>query len=420
MAKMTAKGLEKLMRENEPKRTALGDKLYLSITKGGSASFGFRYAVGKSSRLMGLGAFCPVNNTLAMARAKALNIQAMLKQGADPLEQIKQNQKQAKANLIAQEGLEAMEQATFSALAVEYIAIKSPEWKNAKHKQQWLNTLTTYAFPVIGNMPASKIETKHILKVLTPIWTTKTETATRVRTRMELILDYAEVHKWRAGSNPARWRGHLQTSLPSPAKMKKVKHHPALPYAELPQFMAQLATMDGIGARALEMCILHANRTQEILKAKWDEFDEDNQVWTIPEENMKKDIEHRIPLTDQAMKMLALLRKHRLGDYVFPNQSNGKHLSQAGMSSVLRRMGRTDITVHGFRSTFRDYVAEKTNTPQRTAEAALAHQLKDKAEAAYQRGDLIEKRKMLMQTWANYCYPSKRKVLQMPTAKTIS
>jgi integrase len=429
MAKITAKELEKLIRDGVPKRTPLGDGLYLTITKGGSNSFAYRYQIKGRRRQIGLGAFCPTSNTLAVARNKALNTQVMVRQGIDPIEQVKLQNKQKESDLMAQEEQDAMERATFSALAIEYIKTKSPEWKNIKHKQQWKNTLTTYAFPVIGDMPVSEIETKHILKILNPIWTTKTETATRVRIRMELILDYAKFHERRTGSNPARWRGHLQTTLPSPTKIKKRKHHPALPYNELPQFMLELAARDGIGARALEICILHANRTQEVLKARWDQFDLESQVWIIPEENMKKGIEHRIPLTDKALKILNRLHTHRVSDYVFPNQSTGNQLSQAGMSSVLKRMNKDNrwrdkngrnITIHGFRSTFRDYVAEQTNTPQRTAEHALAHRLKDASEAAYQRGDLIAKREILMQTWANYCYPSETKVSNISRLKPKS
>ena len=429
MAKITAKGLDKLIRDGVPKRTPLGDGLYLTITKSGSTSFAYRYQIKGTRRQIGLGAFCPSNNTLAMARHKALNAQVNVRQGIDPIEQRTLLSKKKEADLIAQEETEAMEKATFRTLALEYIKIHSPEWKNIKHKQQWKNTLSTYAFPFIGSMPVSEIETKHILKILNPIWSSKTETAKRVRTRMELILDYAKVNNWRSDSNPARWRGHLQTSLPSPTKIKKLKHHPALPYAELPKFMLELMDQNGIGARALEMCILHANRTQEVLKARWDQFDLESRVWTIPEENMKKGIEHRIPLTDRALEILNRLHTYRVSDYVFPNQSTGHHLSQAGMSSVLKRMQKDNkwqdkdgrnITVHGFRSTFRDYIAEQTDTPQRTAEHALAHRLKDASEAAYQRADLIEKRQILMQVWANYCYPSGAKVINIPRVKNIN
>ena len=426
MAAITAKGLEKLIKESIPARTALGGGLYLTITKGGSTSFGFRYNSGKNDngnprkRLIGLGAFCPSNNTLAMARNKAIKLKGMINQGIDPIEQSIQERIRAlaaeKANKIADE----KNQATFNKVALEFIESKKAEWKSAKHHQQWVNTLTTYAFRIIGHIPVADIETAHVLAILKPIWNTKTETATRVRTRLEAVLSYAEAHNWRTGGNPARWRGHLSAILPSPQKLKELKHHSALAYAELPQFMGILSNTDGMGARALELTILTATRTKESLGARWEEFDLNSRIWTIPKERMKAGVEHRIPLSDQAMKMVLKMAEYKMSDYVFPNRSNGKPMSNAGMSSVLKRLERTDITVHGFRSTFRDYVAEKTNTPGRIAEAALAHKLKDASEAAYQRGDLIEKRKILMQSWANYCYPTGEKVIPLPTAKVVS
>jgi len=414
MPNVTAKELEKLIKLSIPKRTALGGGLYLSITKNGSTSIGFRYKIKGKPRLMGLGAFCPTNNTLAMARKKALDLKGMTNQGIDPIERALEIKNQEEAKRQADRFNAEKNQAIFSKIAHEYIESKKAEWKNAKHHQQWTNTLATYAFPVIGKMPVADIETEHILSILKPIWNTKTETATRVRTRLEAVLSYAEAHKWRTGGNPARWRGHLSAILPSPQKLKDRKHHAALPYSELPQFMATLSNTDGIGARALELTILTATRTKESLGARWSEIDLDEHVWTIPKERMKAGIEHRIPLSKQAMKILSQMADHKMSDYVFPNRTNGKPMSNAGMSSVLKRLGRTDITVHGFRSTFRDYVAEKTNTPERTAEAALAHKLTDASEAAYQRGDLIEKREILMQTWANYCYPTSDKVIQLP------
>ena len=426
MAAITAKGLEKLIKESIPARTALGGGLYLTITKGGSTSFGFRYNSGKNDngnprkRLIGLGAFCPSNNTLAMARNKAIKLKGMINQGIDPIEQSIQERIRAlaaeKANKIADE----KNQATFNKVALEFIESKKAEWKSAKHHQQWVNTLTTYAFRIIGHIPVADVETAHVLAILKPIWNTKTETATRVRTRLEAVLSYAEAHNWRTGGNPARWRGHLSAILPSPQKLKELKHHSALAYAELPQFMGILSNTDGMGARALELTILTATRTKESLGARWEEFDLNSRIWTIPKERMKAGVEHRIPLSDQAMKMVLKMAEYKMSDYVFPNRSNGKPMSNAGMSSVLKRLERTDITVHGFRSTFRDYVAEKTNTPGRIAEAALAHKLKDASEAAYQRGDLIEKRKILMQSWANYCYPTGEKVIPLPTAKVVS
>ena len=426
MAAITAKGLEKLIKDSIPARTALGGGLYLTITKGGSASFGFRYNSGKNEngnprkRLIGLGAFCPNNNTLAMARNKTIRLKAMINQGIDPIEQSLQDKAKAQAVIKANKIKDEKNQATFDKVALEYIESKKAEWKNAKHRQQWVNTLTTYAFPTIGKIPVSGIETEHVLAILKPIWKTKTETATRVRTRLEAVLSYAEAHNWRSGGNPARWRGHLSVILPSPQKLKELKHHSALSYGELPSFMSILSNTDGMGARALELTILTATRTKESLGARWEEFDLNNRVWTIPKERMKAGVEHRVPLSDQAMKVATKMADQKMSDYVFPNRASGKAMSNAGMSSVLKRLERTDITVHGFRSTFRDYVAEKTNTPGRTAEAALAHKLKDASEAAYQRGDLIEKREILMQLWGNYCYPTGEKVIQMPTAKVVS
>jgi len=426
MAAITAKGLEKLIKDSIPARTALSGGLYLTITKGGSASFGFRYNSGKNEngnprkRLIGLGAFCSNNNTLAMARNKAIRLKAMINQGIDPIEQSLQDKAKAQAVIKANKIKDEKNQATFDKVALEYIESKKAEWKNAKHRQQWVNTLTTYAFPTIGKIPVSGIETEHVLAILKPIWRAKTETATRVRTRLEAVLSYAEAHNWRSGGNPARWRGHLSVILPSPQKLKELKHHSALSYGELPSFMNILSNTDGMGARALELTILTATRTKESLGARWEEFDLNNRVWTIPKERMKAGVEHRVPLSDQAMKVVTKMADQKMSDYVFPNRASGKAMSNAGMSSVLKRLERTDITVHGFRSTFRDYVAEKTNTPGRTAEAALAHKLKDASEAAYQRGDLIEKREILMQLWGNYCYPTGEKVLQMPTAKVVS
>jgi len=420
MAKMTAKGLEKLIRENKPKRTALGNNLYLSITKGGSASFGFRYAVGKSSRLMGLGSYCPVNNNLAIARSKALNVQAMFRQGIDPIEQVVKDAVIKQADDLANAFNAVKDQATFERVALEYIDTKKAEWKNPKHTAQWKNTLVTYAFPKIGSMPVDNIDTQHILKVLKPIWNTKTETASRVRGRIELILDYAEVQKWRTGSNPARWKGHLKSILPSPQKIIEVKHHKAMPYEELPTFLSDLKLMDGMGARCLEMAILTCLRTNECTGAKWSEIDLNKQLWTVPKARMKKGVEHRIPLSDKAMELLIKLSEQRTNDYVFPSSSNNGGISTGTMDALLIRKGYKPYTVHGFRSTFRDYITEKTNTAWRTGEEALAHKLADKAEAAYQRGDLLEKRTILMQIWANYCYPTGEKVIQMPTEKTAS
>jgi integrase len=420
MAGITAKGLEKLIREGIVARTPVGGGIYLTIKPGGSASFGYRYQIKGKRRQIGLGAYCPNTNTLTMARTNAIDLKAMINKGIDPIEQSIQERNRALAAQKANKIKDEKNQATFDKVALEYIESKKAEWKNVKHHQQWINTLTTYAFPIIGHIPVADVETVHVLAILKPIWNTKTETATRVRTRLEAVLSYAEAHNWRSGGNPARWRGHLSVILPSPQKLKELKHHSALSYGELPSFMNILSNTDGMGARALELTILTATRTKESLGARWEEFDLNNRVWTIPKERMKAGVEHRVPLSDQAMKVATKMADQKMSDYVFPNRASGKPMSNAGMSSVLKRLERTDITVHGFRSTFRDYVAEKTNAPGRIAEAALAHKLKDASEAAYQRGDLIEKREILMQLWGNYCYPTGEKVIQMPTAKVVS
>ena len=417
MTNITAKGLEKLIRNRVSGRTPIGGGIYLSITPGGSASFGYRYQIKGNRRQIGLGAYCPVNNTLSIVRSKALNIQGMISQGIDPIDQ-RAKDSAAKETEDLTKTLNAIKnEATFKVVAIEYIDTKKAEWKSQKHTAQWLNTLVTYAFPKIGSMPVDNIDTKHILEVLKPIWNTKTETASRVRGRIELILDYAEVQKWRTGSNPARWKGHLKAILPSPQKIAEVKHHEAMPYEELPAFIGKLKHMDGMGARCLEMLILTGLRTNECTGAKWREIDVNKRLWTVPKERMKKGVEHRIPLSEQAMELLTTLLEQRTNEYVFPSPSFENHgISNGTMDALLKREGYKPYTVHGFRSTFRDYITEKTNTAWRTGEEALAHKLADKAEAAYQRGDLLEKRIVLMQTWSDYCYQAMAKVIQMHRA----
>jgi integrase len=419
MANITAKGLEKLIRESKAKRTPIGGGIYLTITQGGSASFGFRYQIKGRRRQIGLGAYCPINNTLSIVRSKAHNIQGMAAQGIDPINQAAKDSAAKESNDLANAFTAVKNKATFKVVAIEYIDTKKGEWKSQKHTDQWLNTLVTYAFPEIGSMPVDNIDTQHILKVLKPIWNTKTETASRVRGRIELILDYAEVQKWRTGSNPARWKGHLRAILPSPQKIVEVKHHEAMPYEELPTFLGELQCMDGMGARCLEMTILSCLRTSECIGANWSEINLNERLWTVPKERMKKGVEHRIPLCDKAMKLLTKLLEQRTNDYVFPSPSNKGSISSGTMDALLKRKGYKPYTVHGFRSTFRDYITEKTNTSWRTGEEALAHKLADKAEAAYQRGDLLEKRIVLMQAWSHYCYGTPAKVIQMPTAKIV-
>lgn len=403
---LTAKEIEAIIRRGVVKSHPVGSNLYLRINKGGSIDWVFRYQLRGKRTPLGMGGYDSKANNLAIVRRKVNQAKVNINQGIDPLE-LKREEK------IAAKTKAAQDRHTFESVALEYIESKKAEWKNIKHHQQWINTLYQYAFPVIGKLPVSAIDTNHILAILKPIWNTKTETATRVRTRIEAVLSYAEAHQWRSDANPARWRGHLSVILPSPQKLKDLKHHAALPYSELPAFMQVLSNTDGVGARALSIAILTASRTTEVLQARWDEISFHERTWTIPKERMKAGIEHRIPLSNQAIKIFRLLESHRMSDWIFPNRTNGHHLSNAGMSSVLKRMDRTDITVHGFRSSFRDYVAEKTSTPPRIAEAALAHKLKDRAEAAYQRSDLLDKRRTLMQAWANYCLEKPEKVVQL-------
>ncbi|WP_229506047.1 tyrosine-type recombinase/integrase [Massilia genomosp. 1] len=292
---------------------------------------------------------------------------------------------------------------TFDQCASAYIAAHRGSWKNAKHASQWENTLETYAGLIIGAMPVASVDTALVVKVLNPIWQDKTETATRLRGRIESILDWATVSKFRVGENPARWRGHLENLLADPNKLGRVEHHPAWPWQELAEFMVQLRSREGVAARAVDFAILTACHSGEVRGAAWAEIDVEGALWTIPAERMKAGREHRIPLSSPAVEILK--RMPRVDDLVFPGRRQGTALSDMSLTAVLRRMSRPDITVHGFRSTFRGWCAESVanSFPREVCEHALAHSLPDKVEAAYRRGDLLVKRTMLMQTWADFC-----------------
>jgi len=291
---------------------------------------------------------------------------------------------------------------SFAECAELYVESQAPGWSNPKHIEQWRNTLKNLAGPVIGHLAVDQIDTALVMRCLEPIWTTKTETASRLRGRIEAVLDWAAVRGYRKGDNPARWRGHLDKLLPRPSQVARVKHHPALPYTEVGAFMRQLRDDAGIASRALEFTILTAARTNEVIQARWSEFDLDQRTWVVPAGRMKSKREHRVPLSDAAVAALKAV-KGRSKRYVFPGHKRGSHLSNMAMMQVLKRLDRTGITVHGFRSTFRDWCAESTNYPSDVAEMALAHTLRDKTEAAYRRGDLFEKRARLMTDWARYC-----------------
>lgn len=370
-----------------------GAGLYLQISASGSKSWIMRYTLEGKPREMGLGAY--VTFTLAEARQRATAQRKLLTDGIDPLAT-------KHSDLLARRMADAS-MITFDKAAAAYIEANSPAWRNKKHGNQWRNSLATYASPVIGSLPVSTIATTHIMRILSPIWATKTETATRVRGRIEKVLDWAKVQGYRTGDNPAAWRGHLSEALPAPSKVAEAGHHAALPWLEIGAFMVALRAAQGAGARAMELIILTATRTSEVLNAKWTEFDLDAGLWVIPKERMKGFREHRVPLSAAALALLAKAKAESTGgEFVFTGRKHGA-LSNMTCLQTLKRMGRSDLTVHGFRSTFRDWVSESTSYPRDVAEMALAHAIEDKSEAAYRRGDLIEKRRALMSDWADHC-----------------
>lgn len=363
--------------------------LALQVTDRGARSWILRVMVGGKRRDMGLGGYPDV--TLAGAKEAARAARIKIREGIDPIEDGK-----AKRSALAAAVASAL---TFSEAAKAYIAVKEAEWKNVKHGDQWRNTLATYADPVIGNVFVRDIEQSHVMRVLEPIWMEKTETAKRLRGRIEKVLDWARVRGYRSGENPARWRGHLDTLLQAPGKVQTIVHHPALPMDDLGAFMVELRKQEGMGARALEFAILTAARSGEVRGATWSEIDLKDATWTIPASRMKMKREHRAVLNDEAVALLESMP--HTGDLVFPN-SKGEKLSDMTLTAVLRRMNRGDITAHGFRSTFRDWCSERTNYPRDVAEMALAHAIGDKVEAAYRRGDLFEKRRRMMREWGKF------------------
>jgi len=358
-----------------------GRGLFLLVKPSGARSWVLRYQVHGRRRDLGLGAYPDV--TLLIARERALDARRLIANGEDPIAK----KRQAKPK-------------TFKDAALELIESKRPGWKNAKHAAQWTSTLETYVFPKIGSVQVARVETADVIAALKPIWAEKPETANRVRQRIEAVLDYATALGLRAGDNPARWRGHLDHLLPKPTKVRAVKHHPALPHAEIAGFMGDLSNRTGVGARALAFTILTAARSGETRGMTWSEVDFENQIWTIPAQRMKAGKEHRVPLSDAALAQLGTRRDNDA--LVFESEAKpGKPISDMSMTAVLRRMGHGGITVHGFRSTFRDWAGETTGFPREVIELALAHGIKDKAEAAYARSDLFDKRRKLMNAWAN-------------------
>lgn len=377
-----------------------GGGLYLQVTRAGVRSWLFRYMRNGKARGMGLGPLHTI--TLAKARVKAHECREKLLSGIDPLD--------AKKDAQQAQRVEDAKALSFRDCATSYHLAHKDGWKNTKHADQWANTLSTYAYPVIGDLSIAAVDVGLVMKILEPIWRTKTETASRLRGRIESVIDWATARGFRVGENPARWKGHLDHLLMSRSSANKVVHHPALPYAELAKFIVNVRQQEGFAKQALELLILTAGRTSEVLNATWGEVDLDLAVWTIPGARMKAGREHRVPLSARACEILRkqlAVRQESQGtadaEYVFPGRKASQPLSNMALLQLLKRMNRNDLTVHGFRSTFRDWAGECTNHPREIAEAALAHTVKDKTEAAYARGDLFEKRRVLMNDWATFC-----------------
>ncbi len=372
--------------------------LWLQVTKAGNRrsannrSWIFRYMRFGKARAMGLGPLHTVS--LVDAREAALEARKALFAGKDPIDERDRERAEARAS--------AASAITFEAAAARYIEAHQAGWKNAKHGDQWRATLASYAFPVIGDLPVARIEVAHVVRILEPIWRSKTETASRVRGRIESVLDWAAARGFRAGDNPARWRGHLDKLLPARSKVQKVEHFAALPFADVPAYMAVLAATPGVAAMGLRFTILTAARTIETIGAHWTEIDLDAALWIIPAGRMKGDREHRVPLSAAALGVLSGVPRIRGCPFVFPGARRGKGLSGMAMLETLRER-HPGLTVHGFRSSFRDWAAETTPHPSEVVEMALAHVIKNKAEAAYRRGELIEKRRALMTDWAAFC-----------------
>jgi integrase len=367
--------------------------LALQITPTGARSWVLRAMVGGKRRDMGLGGYPGV--TLARAREKAGEAKDKIRKGVDPIAEQQAAEKALRAAVAAA--------LTFDQAAEKYIAAQEAGWSNAKHTQQWRNTLKQHASPVIGHLTVRDVGLPHVLQVLEPLWTTKTETATRLRGRIESVLDWATTRGYRDGLNPARWRGHLDNLLPKPGKVSKVEHHAALPVGEIGAFMERLRKSEGMGALALEFAILTAARSGEVRGATFAEIDRDARVWVIPADRMKAGREHRVPLTDAALAVIdkaTALPHVNDSQFVFAAPRGGQ-LSDMTLTAVLRRMA-VDATAHGFRSTFRDWAAERTNYPNEVAEMALAHAVGNAVEAAYRRGDLFDKRRRMMDDWSKF------------------
>lgn len=390
----------KVRRALDPGYYADGAGLYLQVSGGGARSWIYRFTLDGRTRDMGLGS--ALTFTLAEARQAALEARKLQAAGIDPIEQ----RKAQRAGKRAAE----VKVVTFREEADAYIDAHRTGWKNAKHAEQWRSTLETYAYPIIGDVAVADVDTGMLVKILEPIWSKKTETANRVRGRIERILSRAASRGHRSGENPARWRSHLENILPARSRVAPVRHHAALPYAAMGEFMRELRAQAGVAAQALEFTILCAARTSETIRAEWSEIDFGQKVWTIPAHRMKAKRDHRVPLSDRAVKLLESLGRDPSARFIFTKPGDQSHLSNGAMLALLDRMNRGNITTHGFPSTFRDWASEQTSFSSEVSEMALAHIVQDKVEAAYRRGDLFNKRRAMMTAWSDFCLAAKNPI----------
>jgi len=407
MPKLTIKKIESLIKRKQFGRHPDGNQLYLNIREPeGTASWVFRFTLNGKRPWHGFGSY-DSKHSLQWAREQVLEFKALVKKGIDPRDYKRDEQESARqANNLNKN--------TFQKVAQSYITENLASWRSEVTKKQWPNSLRDYVYPVIGSKPVHLITIHDVLSVLRPIWSEKTTTATRVRSRIENILDYATTLEMREGNNPAAWRGNLNTVLPAPSKIHKVKPHPAVSYAQLHDFLEKLRARKGVGARALEFAILTGSRTRPLLLAKWGDIDFDNAIWNCPEDNMKSGKFFRIPLSGPAMKIISNQKKYSRGEVIFGHEQTGKMSSNNCMLYTIYRMGhKGTITTHGMRSTMRDWAGETTNYSERIVNVCLAHTVNTAVEAAYQRGDYLIKRREIMDGWGRFCYPSENKVIHM-------
>jgi len=380
------------IRRAKPGYVADGNGLYLQVTDSGARSWIYRYSLHGRRREMGLGAFPTIS--IATARNLAAGARSLVLAGDDPIE--------ARGAERARKRLEGARSITFTQAAEQFLQSHEGTWKNSKHRQQWRNTLATYADPVIGSLPVADVHTEEVIRLLDPIWKAKADTASRVRARVERVLDWAKVRGYRSGENPARWRGHLDKLFPARRKVRKVKHHAAVPIDDMSSVYARLSQSAGMAVMALRFAILTGARAGEVTGANWAELDLDTAMWSIPASRMKAQREHRVPLSREAVGILREVKKVRANELVFPGYRAGTKMSVSSLLTALKAAGGGAATVHGFRSTLRDWAAERTTIPREVAEMALAHTIGDKVEAAYRRGELMAKRSAMMQQWATF------------------